>query len=278
MVICFPAQAGPLSYPGGPPDADGGKGFVATAIAYARQRGGRRVKYWVNSFPGKGQKRLDRANGGRYIPPPEAQVKVFIGLVLHQSRRQFYEETSTHLGVYCRKLGLTPNFLTGVSLLCALVCGLLFWQKQLIWALAFMALTSLTDMLDGATARAANMGTVFGGILDHVSDRYGEFFILAGIGLSGLAHHGWAIFALFGMLIASYTRAAAESIGNLPSCAVGIMGRLEKFIIIVAGALLEYFFPHHNFLDYCLIVVGTASIITSIQRLVFAARELKKRQ
>ena len=225
-----------------------------------------------------GQKRLDRHAGGHYIPPLEAQVKVFIGLILHQSRRQFYEESSTHLGVYCRKLGLTPNFLTGVSFLCALASGLLFWQKHLVWGLVFMLLNSLTDMLDGATARAGKMGTVFGGILDHVSDRYGEFFILAGIGLSGLAHHGWAIFALFGMLIASYTRAAAESIGNLPSVAVGIMGRLEKFIIIVAGVLLEYFYPRRNFLDYCLITVGAASIITSVQRLVYAARELKKRQ
>lgn len=197
---------------------------------------------------------------------------------MHYSRRQFYEQSSTHLGVYCRKLGLTPNFLTGVSLACALASGILFWQKQLIWGLVLMALTSVTDMLDGATARAGNMGTVFGGILDHVSDRYGEFFILAGLGLSGLAHHGSALFALFGMLIASYTRAAAESIGNLPTCAVGIMGRLEKFIIIVAGVLLEYFLPGRNFLDYCLIVVGAASVITSIQRLVFAARELKKRR
>jgi len=226
---------------------------------------------------GKNQKRLDRSKRGRYIPSLGAQEKVFIGTIVHYSRRQFYEQSSTHLGVYCRKLGLTPNFLTGVSLVCALASGILFWQKQLIWGLVLMALTSVTDMLDGATARAGNMGTVFGGILDHVSDRYGEFFILAGLGLSGLAHHGWAIFALFGMLIASYTRAAAESIGNLPTCAVGIMGRLEKFIIIVVGVLLEYFFPGHNFLDYCLIVVGAASIITSIQRLVFAARQLKKR-
>lgn len=197
---------------------------------------------------------------------------------MHHSRRQYYEETSTHLGVYCHKAGLTPNFLTGLSLVCAVISGIFFWKGFLIWGVVFILLTSLTDMLDGATARAGNMGTVFGGILDHVSDRYGEFLMLAGIGLSGRAHPGWAIFALFGMLIASYTRAAAESIGNLPSCAVGFMGRLEKFILIIAGAVLEYFFPGRHFLDYALIIVGAASIITSVQRLVFAAQELKKRQ
>ena len=85
-------------------------------------------------------------------------------------------------------------------------------------------------MLDGSTARAGGIGTVYGGILDHVSDRYGEFLILAGIVLSGTVHPGWGLTALFGMLIASYTRATAESMGKMENCAVGIMGRLEKFI------------------------------------------------
>lgn len=197
---------------------------------------------------------------------------------MHHSRRKIYEETSTHLGVYCRKLGLTPNILTGLSLVCAAASGYFFWQASLIWGLIFMLLTSLTDMLDGATARAGNMGTVFGGILDHVSDRYGEFFILIGIGVSGLVHPGWAIFALFGMLIASYTRAAAESIGRLPTCAVGWMGRLEKFAVIMVGTVLEKLFPGHYFLAYALLIVGMTSVITSLQRLLFARKALKDRQ
>jgi len=194
---------------------------------------------------------------------------------LHQNRRKYYEETSTHLGVYCRKMGLTPNVLTAVSLICAVVSGYFFWQQSLIFGIAFMLLTSLTDMLDGATARAGKMGTTFGGILDHVSDRYGEFFILAGIAISDLVHPVWAIFALFGMLIASYTRAAAESIGNMSSCAVGWMGRLEKFLLIIVGAVLEQFFPEYRFLTYALIIVGVTSVITSIQRLMYARKKLK---
>ncbi len=193
---------------------------------------------------------------------------------MHHSRRQFYEETSTHLGVYCRKMGLTPNILTGLSLLCAVASGYFFWKQSLILGIVFMLLTSLTDMLDGATARAGRMGTLFGGILDHVSDRYGEFFILAGIAISGMVHPGWAIFALFGMLIASYTRAAAESIGRLPTCAVGWMGRLEKFALIMIGSLLQRFYPEYNPLVYALLIVGATSVITSLQRLQFARRAL----
>lgn len=197
---------------------------------------------------------------------------------MHYSRRKFYEDTSTHLGVYCRKVGLTPNILTGLSLVCAVISGYFFWQQSLILGIVFMLLTSLTDMLDGATARAGRMGTAFGGILDHVSDRYGEFFILAGIAISGLVHPGWAIFALFGMLIASYTRAAAESIGRLTTCAVGWMGRLEKFALIMIGALLQRFYPEYNPLVYALMIVGVASVITSIQRLHFARRALADKE
>lgn len=197
---------------------------------------------------------------------------------MHHSRRQFYEETSTHLGVYARKLGLTPNFFTGVSLLCAITSGYFFWQGYMWYGVIMILATSITDMLDGATARAGKMSTVFGGILDHVSDRYGEFFILLGIAISDVVHPGWAIFALFGMLIASYTRAAAESIGNLPTCAVGMMGRLEKFILIMLGSVLEYYYPGYNILTYALVIVGAMSVITSIQRLIFAKKELKGRQ
>ena len=175
-------------------------------------------------------------------------------------------------------MGFTPDFMTGVSLVCAIGSGIFFWMSDMILGVVFMLLTSLADVLDGATARAGNMGTPFGGILDHVSDRYGEFFILAGIAVSGTVHPLWAIFALFGMLIASYTRAAAESIGNLPTCAVGIVGRLEKFILIMAGAMLEHFYPDKDFLTYALIVVGVSSVITSIQRLIYAKKELKIRQ
>lgn len=207
---------------------------------------------------------------------------------MHHSRRQYYEETSTHLGVYCRKLGLTPNALTAISLMCAMASGYFFFDGQLWMGIIFVILTSIADMLDGATARAGNMGTVFGAILDHVSDRYGEFFILMGIGLSGAGFSadaqvnallvGSAMFAIFGMLIASYTRAAAESMGNLPSCAVGMMGRLEKLLLIIFGALAERYFPGYNILVYALLLVGVTSIITSIQRLLFAKRELEKRQ
>lgn len=198
---------------------------------------------------------------------------------INQRKRAFYERWSLYLGKICFRLGLKPNYLTGLSVISAFISGLFFWQGNFLWGVIWIVITAFTDMLDGSTARAGNIGTVYGGILDHVADRYGEFFILAGITLSGAAHPGWGLFALFGMIIASYTRAAAESIGKLENCAVGIMGRLEKFIVIIAGSITEIFLPTGNWpkggwLELALIIVGVTSMITAVQRMIFAKRVL----
>jgi len=198
---------------------------------------------------------------------------------INERKRQFYEESLMLFGRACVKMGFKPNVITVFSFLCSIVSGIFFWQGEWLWGVFWMIVTSFTDMLDGATARAGNMGTVFGGILDHVFDRYGEFFILAGITLSGRVHPGWGLFALFGMIIASYTRAAAESMGKLENCAVGIMGRLEKFTLIIIGSVLEFYipigtWPRGGWLEMALIIVGVASFITSIQRLVYTKKVL----
>jgi phosphatidylglycerophosphate synthase len=202
---------------------------------------------------------------------------------INQRKRQFYEESSLFLGRACLKVGLRPNFITFVSVLCSIVSGIFFWRGEMLWGVFWMVLTSFTDMLDGSTARAGNIGTVFGGILDHVMDRYGEFFILAGITMSGAVHPGWGLFALFGMLIASYTRAAAESMGKIENCAVGIMGRLEKFLLIIGGSIVEHFYPVGNWprggwLEFALVIVGITSFITSIQRLIYTRKILGDKQ
>jgi phosphatidylglycerophosphate synthase len=194
-----------------------------------------------------------------------------------QKWRDLYESLSTPFGKICFKLGLTPNVLTIISFLCAAGAGFFFWQNRMLLGVLMIVLTVFTDMLDGATARAGNLGTTFGGILDHVFDRYGEALIIIGISLSGTVKPVWCLFALFGMIIASYTRAAAESIGKIESVAVGPIGRLQKLFIIILGAVLEYFLPGNRILTYALILVGTVSYITSFQRLLYAQKILKNR-
>jgi len=195
---------------------------------------------------------------------------------MHQARRLIYESFSIPYGRVCVRLGLTPNILTVVGLLLTAGAGVAFWQGRFFLGLILMLVAALADMLDGATARAGGLGTVFGGVFDHTVDRVGEFLILLGIALSGHAAPGLAMFALFGMWMASYTRAVAESVGGLKSCTVGFAGRLEKFVLIIAGALFEEFFPHVA-MDSALVVVGGVSFLTAVQRLNYARKELSQK-
>lgn len=192
---------------------------------------------------------------------------------MNHERRMTYEALSVPYGRICIRLGLTPNVLTALALFSAAAAGAAFWQQTFIVGIMLMLLTSLLDMLDGATARAGNLGTTFGGVLDHTVDRVGEFLILLGLVLSGHVAAGWGMFALFGMWSASYARAVAESIGGMRTCAVGMVGRLEKFAIILAGAVFEVFFPYRA-LQIALVIVGIISFVTTGQRLVYAHREL----
>ncbi len=195
-----------------------------------------------------------------------------------QKWRDIYETFSFHFGKICLTLGLTPNVLTIFSFLCAAGAGIFFWKGHILLGVLMIVLTIFTDMLDGATARAGNLGTSFGGILDHVFDRYGEALILIGIALSGIVHPVWCLVTLFGMTIASYTREAAEAIGKIENMAVGFFGRLQKLLIIILGSVLEYAFPGNKILTYALIFVGALSFLTSIQRLLFAHKVLKHRK
>lgn len=197
---------------------------------------------------------------------------------MHHKRRSGYEQGTLPYGRICVKLGLTPNMLTTVSLLIGAGAGMLFWYRYWILGIVAMLLSALTDMLDGATARAGNTGTVFGSVLDRVADRFGEFFILLGILLSGIVEPGWVLFAQFGVIIASYTRATAESVGGLKTCAVGMAGRFEKFVALILGALGEVVFPGYFIMRYAVIVVGLVSTVTAIQRLVFTYHTLNSEE
>jgi phosphatidylglycerophosphate synthase len=111
-------------------------------------------------------------------------------------------------------------------------------------------------------------------VLDHVTDRYAEFFILGGVMLSGTVAPAWVLFALFGMVMASYVRARAEATGRLASCNVGFAGRQEKLALLILGLLLQPVLPRLSILEWAVIAVGAASHITAAQRLLYTRRML----
>jgi CDP-diacylglycerol--glycerol-3-phosphate 3-phosphatidyltransferase/archaetidylinositol phosphate synthase len=125
--------------------------------------------------------------------------------------------------------------------------------------------TGIVDMLDGAVARATGSASRFGAVYDHVLDRYAEFVVLLGIGLGGFVEWPWIVFGLFGMVMASYARAKAESAGGLASCTVGVAERQEKIILLLVGSLLQPFIGVA--LTAAVVIAGLLSHVTVVQRL-----------
>jgi CDP-diacylglycerol--glycerol-3-phosphate 3-phosphatidyltransferase/archaetidylinositol phosphate synthase len=80
------------------------------------------------------------------------------------------------------------------------------------------------------------------------------------------------MFALFGMVMASYVRARAESSGKVASCDVGFAGRPEKMTLLIIGMALQPFLPQLRILQWAVIAVGVLSHITALQRLLYARR------
>ena len=179
--------------------------------------------------------------------------------------REKYQKIVAPIGSELAKIGITPNAMTLLSVLAAGASGYAYSQKLAICGAALIVAAGVLDMFDGAIARAQKRTTHFGAVFDHVLDRYAEALIVGGMVYGD--YSGWlaGLFALFGMLMASFARAKAESVGGLKSCTVGIAERPEKLFLLIGGSALTGLFP--DALNYALILVGILSHITVIQRL-----------
>jgi len=181
--------------------------------------------------------------------------------------REKYENAMSPLGKAVGKLGIRPNALSILAVLASVAAALLYLRGTAISGALVLLVSAFLDVLDGAVARATMTTSRFGSVLDHVLDRYVEYIVVIGIVAGGFVSWFWGLFALIGMLLASYSRAAAESVGGLSSCRVGIAERQEKLLLILAGSFLVATWS--NALEYAMILVGLLSHVTVGQRLLY---------
>lgn len=176
---------------------------------------------------------------------------------------------------------LTPDMLTlaGVSLCLA---GALFVgfeqrnEKLFFWlGGAFFVVGSVADILDGALARAASKGTVFGAFLDATFDRLGEAAMLAAVGLVFMRDgNEVALVATFaavtGSFLVSYTRAKAESLGLRGD--VGFGSRVERVVLVSVGLGLAPW----GWLEWPIYALAALVWVTVAQRMLFVRRQLRE--
>jgi CDP-diacylglycerol--glycerol-3-phosphate 3-phosphatidyltransferase/archaetidylinositol phosphate synthase len=224
------------------------------------------------------------------------------------SLREQYQRVMMPVGGAIAKTGITPNMITGLTVLVALITAWIFYNGNLLVGLVFLIFTVVLDMFDGAVARAAGLASKFGATFDHTLDRYAEYLFMLGLMMGPVGAVSipwwvagdafvpwfWGFFTLFGMIMASFTRAKAESVGGMESCTVGVAERQEKLILQIAGILLLalpstniwmdalVYLPFlvnlfvslqiTNILTLCIVLVGFLSHITVAQRLLYARK------
>lgn len=178
-------------------------------------------------------------------------------------------------------VGLTPNALSYIALAFGALAGVFFWLGWLeLGAWTIMA-SGVWDMLDGRVARARGMTTRYGAFIDAVLDRFIEFFMFVGFAFflrsSALGAFATAS-ALGGSLLVSYARAAGESMGV--DCTGGLMQRGERLALICITCLTDRTttawmgLPLGTTVVWALLIVGLASLATSVYRTTWIAKRL----
>jgi len=179
------------------------------------------------------------------------------------------------------KTKLTPDMLSVAGLtLCvagAVLVGfeerneyLFFWLGGVLFVAG-----SVADILDGALARAASKGTVFGAFLDSTFDRLGEAAMLTAIGLVFMRDGSEvalvaAFLAVIGSFLVSYTRAKAEALGLRGD--VGFGSRLERVVIVSVGLGLAPW----GWLEWPIYLLAGMAWITVAQRMLFVRKQLRE--
>jgi archaetidylinositol phosphate synthase len=199
------------------------------------------------------------------------KVYIAAGNLIPMNRRQWYEEHTLEIGRTVARTELTPNQLTLLSLIPAVVSAYFFsLQRELVGGL-FLVIALAFDVLDGSVARVQDRKTDFGFVLDATIDRYCEIIVLFGLLMGGFAE-GWVVLLCFsGMIMASYVRARIESKG-ISAMSVGLMERMQKMLVLLIGVVLYSFFDRS--ITAALLIIGILSHVTAAQRLVYARRVL----
>lgn len=193
------------------------------------------------------------------LPPPQvfAPPLAPVDEVSRKLRGSVWERSDWARGIYAATLelgrwlaehGVTPNTLTYAALSLALGSGIAAASGAYLLAAACLLLSGAFDLLDGIVARAGNLSTRFGALLDSTVDRLADALPLVGlvIACSASRFAGFVLVtAIITGFVVSYVRARAEGLGvSLPPL---FMRRAERLVLILValllGAVSDHRFP-----------------------------------
>lgn len=173
---------------------------------------------------------------------------------------------------FLSRVRLSPDTLTVIGVVLAVIAGLAFATGRPIWAGLALLVSGFFDMADGVVARSQGTSSPAGGFFDSSMDRVSDLVVFSGIAAAmALRADTWGVllvcWALSGSVMTSYTRARAER--HLANFEVGFMERGERCVILILGAWTGY-------IEIALAIVAVGATATTVQRIVIARRLLRE--
>ncbi|GAA3564898.1 CDP-alcohol phosphatidyltransferase family protein [Amycolatopsis ultiminotia] len=173
------------------------------------------------------------------------------------------------------RAGLTPNAMTVLGTVGAMVCALVFFpQGMLLWGTFTVWGFAMLDLLDGAMARARGYGTPFGAVLDATCDRLVDGALFAAIAWWCFTHDdneraaAAALVCLVLAQVISYVKARAEASGL--EADGGLVERAERLIIALVGTGLHGLGVPWT-VEISLWLLAVLSVVTLLQRMAAVA-------
>lgn len=172
------------------------------------------------------------------------------------------------IGSVGQRLGVSPDAVTIAGALLAIVAAALSAAGLFLPAGILLTAAALSDVLDGAIARAMKRRSRFGALLDSSLDRYADGLLLLGVvvffaqrvEVVGVLTAG---FALIGAYSVSYVRARAEGLGI--ECKDGLFSRFERTILLIVALLTGWILPG-------VFILAIGSNLTALQRVLHVYR------
>jgi CDP-diacylglycerol--glycerol-3-phosphate 3-phosphatidyltransferase len=144
------------------------------------------------------------------------------------------------LGAALARRGVNPNIVTLVGTVGVSASALVLYPRgDLFWGSFAITIFVLTDMVDGALARARGITGPWGAFLDSNLDRVSDAAVFAGLIWWFAARGdqpvlvGLCVFCLVAGNLVSYARARAEGLGLRGD--VGVAERTERMIVILVA-------------------------------------------
>jgi CDP-diacylglycerol--glycerol-3-phosphate 3-phosphatidyltransferase len=190
--------------------------------------------------------------------------------VLNKLIRADWDRFMAPIGHALARMGISPDAVTFFGVLLQGVVAALILDGRLLAAGLVAVAAALSDVFDGAVAKARGRTSKFGAVFDSTMDRLSDALFFVPIAwLYGISpdiaerDEPWvaavALAALVASFLVSYVKARAESLGF--SCDVGIAERAERLIIMILGLIFDL-------VPATVLLLAALATVTFVQRLV----------